>query len=101
MLNSLPTPTNPPSSKKYLPHFQSINTPPAPSPVPPSSHRNYTSTLELYGSSISIIDKIADSPVKHSKVSWDADRNSFVEKPMIVGVGAKVREKLMAINNFF
>lgn len=54
-------------------HFESINTP---TKVPPafmaniSTEKNkYNTAIEMYASSVSIIDKIADSPVKESQIS--------------------------------
>lgn len=53
---------------------------------------NYGNALELYASSLSIIDKIVDSPVKSSHmVNNEAELQDCVTTPIVVNTNPRVK----------
>jgi hypothetical protein len=87
-------------------HFEAINTPvkvPSNFLTTISSEKNkYNSALEMYASSLSIIDKIADSPVKESQISYqETELDDFVNVPIMVNLTSRIKERVTNINRFF
>ena len=58
--------------------------------------------MEAYASTISIIDKIAESPVKESRISQvQAQQLDFVTSPLMLSLNPGIRERISNINEFF
>lgn len=56
----------------------------------------------MYGSSLSIIDKIADSPVKESQISYqETELDDFVNVPIMVNLSSRIKDRVTNINWFF